>query len=228
MIQFNSVTKIYPPNLVALENINLKIADGEFVFVIGPSGAGKSTLLRLITREIIPTNGSIIFNDGDILKIPQSQIPQLRRKIGTVFQDFKLLLTRTVFENVAVPLEVLSYKDSQIEKEVAAALEVVGLLDKANSFPVQLSGGEVQRTAIARAIVSGPKVILADEPTADLDPATAKSVIKVLEKINNSDKTTVIMATHNATIVNHFKKRVVALIGGKIEKDEKEGRYEAD
>ena len=228
MIQFEAVTKRYPNGQVALEDINLKIEDGEFIFVVGPSGAGKTTLLKLITREIFPTSGKVTFNDENILEIPEGKIPHLRRKIGTVFQDFKLLLNRTVFENVAVPLEVLGKKDSEVEKEVSSVLEKVELLDKAEYFPAQLSGGEVQRTAIARAIVSRPQVLLADEPTGDLDPKTAREVVKVLEIINDEDKTIVIMATHNAQIVNHFKKRVIVLEKGKIEKDEKEGKYETD
>lgn len=225
MIQFESITKKYA-NTQALSDINLKIEDGEFVFVVGPSGAGKSTLLRLITREIAPSSGRILFREEDILRIPEAKLPMLRRKIGTVFQDFKLLLNRTVFENVAVPLEVLSKKQAEIEKEVSQVLEKVGLLEKANNFPSQLSGGEVQRTAIARAIVAGPEVLLADEPTGDLDPTTALDVVKIMEKISQDDKTTVVMATHNATIVNHFKKRVIVLAMGKIVKDEKEGKYE--
>lgn len=228
MIQFEQVTKTYPNGQVALEEINLKIEDGDFVFIVGPSGAGKSTLLRLITREINPTSGKIFYNNEDIRKFPGSKLPILRRRIGTVFQDFKLLLNRTVFENVAVPLEVRSFKDSEIEKHVSSVLEKVGLLEKANDFPVQLSGGEVQRTAIARAIVGAPEILLADEPTGDLDPKTAESVVKILEKINKEDKTTIIMSTHNAHIVNHFKKRVVVLKKGKIDKDEKEGKYESD
>jgi len=227
MITFEQVTKIYPDGQTALEDINLEIEGGEFVFIVGPSGAGKSTLLKLITREISPTSGKILFNGEDLRKIPQGKLPVLRRRIGTIFQDFKLLLTRTVFENVAVPLEVRSMRDSQIEKQVSEVLEKVGLLEKADNFPVQLSGGEVQRTAIARAIVAGPEVLLADEPTGDLDPKTAEGVVKILEKINKEDKTTIIMATHNAHIVNHFKKRVVVLKEGKIEKDEKEGKYDS-
>mgnify|MGYP001617550642 FL=1 len=228
MIQFEHITKNYSQNQSALDNISLKIASGEFVFIVGPSGAGKSTLLKLITREIMPTSGKILVEDEDILRLPESKIPALRRKIGTVFQDFKLLLNRTVFENVAVPLEVLGKRDPQVEKEVASVLEKVGLLEKAESFPAQLAGGEVQRTSIARAIVGKPKVLLADEPTADLDPKTALEVIELLERINKDDKTTLIMATHNAAIVNHFKKRVVTLKKGKIEKDEKVGSYDSD
>ena len=196
MIQFEQVTKKYPNGQIALEDVDLTIEDGEFLFVVGPSGAGKSTLLQLITRETSPTSGQILFNSQSISRIPGGKIPQLRRKIGTVFQDFKLLLNRTVFENVAVPLEVLGKKDSEIEKEVSAVLEKVDLLEKASSFPAQLSGGEVQRTAIARAIVAKPEVLLADEPTGDLDPKTAREVVHVLEKINDEDKNIIVMATH--------------------------------
>ena len=168
-----------------------------------------------------------MFNEDDIAKIPANKLHILRRRVGTVFQDFKLLLNRTVFENVALSLEVLKRSEAEIEKEVSEALEKVGILEKADYFPSQLSGGEVQRTAIARAIVSKPEVLLADEPTGDLDPKTAEQVVELLEKINK-DGTTVIMATHNSTIVNKFKKRVISLKGGKIEKDAKEGKYESD
>ena len=228
MIKFESVTKKYPGGKVALENIDLIIADDEFVFIVGPSGAGKSTLIKLITREVTPTSGKILLNHEDIIKIPEKKIPILRRRIGTVYQDFKLLLNRTVFENVAIPLEVRSKREAEVEKEVSSVLEKVGILEKANSFPAQLSGGEVQRTAIARAIVGKPQVLLADEPTGDLDPKTAQSVIEVLENINKEDKTSIIMATHNVAIVNHFKKRVITLDNGKIKTDEKTGKYESD
>lgn len=228
MVKFENVSKKYPNGQVAIEDIDLEIEDGGFVFLVGPSGAGKTTLLRLITREVLPTSGKIFFNNEDILKFPASKIPILRRRIGTIFQDFKLLLNRTVFENVAVPLEVLSRKDSEIQREVNSVLEKVGLEDKASYFPRQLSGGEVQRTAVARAIVARPQVLLADEPTGDLDPKTAENIVGLLEKISEEDKTTVIMATHNVQIVNHFKKRVVFIEKGKIKKDVKEGKYEAD
>ena len=228
MIKFESVTKKYTSDQIALKDVDLSIASGEFVFIVGPSGAGKTTLLKLLTKEVTPTSGKIFLNNEEIIRIPTNKTPYLRRKIGTVFQDFKLLLTRTVFENVALPLEVLSYKDAEIEKSVSSILEKVNLLDKANRFPAQLSGGEVQRTAIARAIVSKPEVLLVDEPTADLDPKTARSIVEILDKINKLDKTTVIMATHNVQIVNYFKKRVVTLTGGQVTSDEKEGQYEGD
>ena len=228
MLKFENVTKKYPDGQLALDDINLEIESGEFVFIVGPSGAGKSTLLKLITRETVPSSGRILLDDQDIAKIRPNKIPHLRRGIGTVFQDFKLLLSQTVFENIAIPLEVLSQKDTQTQNQVAEILEKVDLTEKAQSFPVQLSGGEVQRTAIARAIVARPQILLADEPTGDLDPKTARSVVEILEKINKDDNTTVVMATHNASIVNHFKKRVVVLNEGKIVKDEKEGKYESN
>ncbi len=226
MIVFESLSKKYLSGQSALDNIDLTIEDGDFVFVVGPSGAGKSTLLRLITREVSPTSGKVLFNGQDIGKVPPTKIPILRRRIGTVFQDFKLLLTRTVFENVAIPLEVVSKKESEVEKQVSEVLEKVDILEKASYFPGQLSGGEIQRTAIARAVVGKPEVLLADEPTGDLDPKNAQSIVELLEKINKEDKTTVIMATHNMQIVNHFKKRVVVLEKGKIASDEKVGKYE--
>lgn len=226
MLKFESVSKKYQAGQIALDDINLTIENGEFIFIVGNSGAGKSTILKLITRETKPSSGHIYFNNEDISKIPNKKIPILRRKIGTIFQDFKLLLTKTVFENVAVPLEVTSQKDALIEREVSSVLEKVGLLEKANSFPLQLSGGEIQRTAIARAIIGKPEVLLADEPTGDLDPKNSLEIVNLLDKINRDEKTIIIMATHNAHIVNHFKKRVIVLENGKITKDEKEGKYE--
>ncbi len=227
MIKLDNVTKKYPSGQIALDDITLEIKEGEFVFLVGPSGVGKTTFLRLFTREVRPTSGRIMIGEQDILAMPSKKVPYLRRTIGTIFQDFKLLLNRTIFENVAVPLEVTGKTDKEIEKEVSEILDSVGLLEKANSFPIQLSGGEVQRTAIARAIVGGPKVLLADEPTADLDPTTAEEVVDLLDKINKENKTTIIMATHNVQIVNKYKKRVLSMKKGKIDSDEKEGRYEA-
>lgn len=223
MIHFENVTKKFGPAF-ALEDINLEIKQGEFVFIVGPSGAGKSTLLKILTREILPTNGKAMVNHTDITKIKDRDVPNLRRKIGVVFQDFKLLDDRTVFENVALTLEVQNKSDEEISKMVEHTLKLVEIWDKKNLFPRQLSGGEAQRTTIARAVVGKPDIVLADEPTGDLDPKTAWGVIQLLNEIN-SWGTTVIMATHNQEIVNTLKRRVVKLKSGKITSDTKEGKY---
>src|SRR3989344_8306799 len=224
MIKFEAVTKKFG-NLLALDDINLEIKQGEFTFLVGPSGAGKSTLLRLLTKEVTPTSGKILIGNTDITKISSGDIPKHRRKIGFVFQDFKLLDDRTVFENVALTLEVLERDDDEIKKQVEHVLKLVEIWDKRNLFPKQLSGGEAQRTAIARAIVGKPDILLADEPTGDLDPKTAWGVIQLLNEINTWG-TTILMATHNAEIVNTLKRRVIVLKNGKIIKDSKEGKYE--
>ncbi len=225
MVLFDGVSKKFGPNSLALDSISLEIKQGEFVFLVGPSGAGKSTLLRVITREIIPSSGRAVVADIELAKLKPSQIPLLRRKVGMVFQDFKLLDDRTVFENVAIALEVLGKKDEEINKEVERTLKLVEIWDRRNLFPRQLSGGEAQRTAIARSIAGKPDILLADEPTGDLDPQTAWGVIQLLNEIN-SWGTTVIMATHNSEIVNTLKKRVIFLKKGKLISDNKEGRYE--
>lgn len=224
MIKFENVTKKFPDGTIALSDIDLKIGDKEFLFVIGPSGAGKTTLLRLITRDLTPTSGKIKVDGTDLSKLPGAKIPELRRRIGTIFQDYKLLFDRTVFENVALALEVIGMDEKEIGKEVSKLLGRVGLSGKENFFPQQLSGGELQRTAIARALAPHPEIILADEPTADLDPATAWEIISMLAAINK-EGTIVIMATHNAEVVNTLSKRVVILDRGKIVKDEKVGKY---
>src|SRR3990172_2592734 len=224
MISFENVSKQFASTL-ALDDINLEVKQGEFVFIVGPSGAGKSTLLRILTRETLPTGGKIKVGNVDITKIKNSDVPQFRRRIGMVFQDFKLLDDRTVFENVALTLEVQDKPDHEIAKMVEHTLKLVEIWDKRNLFPRQLSGGEAQRTAIARAIVSKPDVVLADEPTGDLDPKTAWGVIQLLNEIN-SWGTTILMATHNQEIVNTLKRRVVILKNGKITSDTKEGKYE--
>lgn len=224
MILFENVTKKFG-STAALDNISLEIKQGEFVFVVGPSGAGKSTLLRILTREIKPTAGRVMIGNIDITKIKDKDVPSLRRRVGVVFQDFKLLDDRTVFENVALALEVLGKKDEEINKLVEHILKLVEIWDKRNLFLRQLSGGEAQRTAIARAVVGKPDVLLADEPTGDLDPKTAWGVIQLLNEIN-SWGTTVIMATHNQEIVNTLKRRVIVLKNGRVTKDSKEGKYE--
>lgn len=224
MILFESVSKKFGSTL-ALDNISLEIKQGEFVFIVGPSGAGKSTILKILTREMTPTSGKVKLGEMDLIKIKDKDIPALRRKVGMVFQDFKLLDDRTVFENVALALEVRDKTDAEIEKQVEHILKLVEIWDKRFLFPRQLSGGEAQRTAIARAIVGKPDILLADEPTGDLDPKTAWGVIQLLNEIN-SWGTTIIMATHNQEIVNTLKRRVIILKKGKITSDTKEGKYE--
>lgn len=224
MIVFSSVAKKFGTTY-ALEDISLNVKQGEFVFIVGPSGVGKSTLLRILTRELLPSSGTVTVGNTDITKIKNRDVPLFRRKVGVVFQDFKLLDDRTVFENVALTLEVRDKSDEEIKKAVEHTLKLVEIWDKRNLFPRQLSGGEAQRTAIARAIVGKPDIVLADEPTGDLDPKTAWGVIQLLNEIN-SWGTTIIMATHNQEIVNTLKRRVIALKKGKIASDNKEGKYE--
>ncbi len=224
MIHFDSVSKKFGSTF-ALDDITLSVKQGEFVFIVGPSGAGKSTLLRILTREVLPTSGKVVVDHEDITKIKTDNVPHFRRKVGVIFQDFKLLDDRTVFENVALTLEVQGKTDAEISKMVEHTLKLVEIWDKRNLFPRQLSGGEGQRTAIARAIVGKPDIVLADEPTGDLDPKTAWGVIQLLNEIN-SWGTTILMATHNQEIVNTLKRRVVVLKHGKITKDSKEGKYE--
>lgn len=222
MIKFESVSKKFGSTL-ALDDISLEIGQGEFVFVVGPSGAGKSTLLKILTKELRPSSGNVFVDKEDLDRV--KNIPHFRRKVGMVFQDFKLLDDRTVFENVALALEVQGKSDEEIQKMVEHILKLVEIWDKRNLFPRQLSGGEAQRTAIARAVVGKPQVLLADEPTGDLDSKTAWGVIQLLNEIN-SWGTTILMATHNQEIVNTLKRRVVIMKKGKITKDTKEGRYE--
>lgn len=225
MISFQNVSKKFGSNITALEDINLEIQNGEFVFLVGSSGAGKSTLLRLLTREYSPSTGKIIVDDIDVTKIVPKDIPVYRQKIGVIFQDFKLLEDRTVFENVALSLLVRGLPEAEINKEVERTLKLVEIWDRRNLFPRQLSGGEAQRTAIARAVIGKPEVLLADEPTGDLDPQTAWSVLQLLGEIN-SWGTTIMMATHNREIVDTQKRRVISLKNGKVTKDKSEGKYE--
>lgn len=225
LIKFENVSKKFSSSITALEDINLNIKGGEFVFIVGSSGAGKSTLLRLLAREYPPTTGKIIVGEIDLGKLKNSEVPKYRKEVGFVFQDFKLLDDRTVFENVALALEVREVNELEINKEVERILKLFEIWDRRYLFPQELSGGEAQRTAIARAIVGKPKMLLADEPTGDLDPQTSWSVLQLLNEIN-SWGTTVVMATHNVEIVNTLKRRVVVIRGGKIIKDKKEGKYD--
>lgn len=223
-VKFEKVSKKFGP-IVALDEVSFEIEEGEFVFITGPSGAGKTTINQLILREMPPSEGLIKIGDVDLAKISSSKVVQLRRKIGVVFQNFKLLSDRTVFENVALPLQVVNKAESEIKNEVKEILDLVGLSERAELFPSQLAGGELQRVCLARAIIGQPKIILADEPTGNLDPATSWQIVKLLKKINKMG-TTVIMATHNVDIVNSLKARVIRLEKGKVIKIESEGKYE--
>ncbi len=225
MISFKNVYKKFNLNINALDDVSLDIENGEFVFLVGQSGAGKSTMLRLLAREYVPTSGTILIDGVDISKLKSSQVSEYRRKIGFVFQDFKLLDDRTVFENVALALEVRGIKEVEINKEVEKTLKMFEIWERRKLFPRQLSGGEAQRTAIARATIGKPSLLLADEPTGDLDPQTSWSVLQLLLEIN-SWGTTVIMATHNKEIVDSQKRRVIALKAGKIVKDKHQSLYE--
>src|SRR5579872_3639648 len=210
MVSFQNVTKKYGTNIVALDDVTFSIAEGEFIFIVGPSGAGKSTIIRLLIREEMPTTGSIKFAGFDVVKLKNSGLPHLRREIGVVFQDYKLLPGKTVYENVAFAMEVAGKPSNEIKKAVDYMLELVDLTPKAKNFPNQLSGGERQRTAIARAMINDPQVLVADEPTGNLDPSMQWDIIQLLNKINNWG-TTVIMATHASDVVNSLQKRVVAI-----------------
>jgi cell division transport system ATP-binding protein len=224
LIELYNVSKVYESGVKAVTDINLRIAKGEFVFLVGPSGAGKSTLTKLIFREQLPTTGQIFFRGRNILRFKGREVLQLRRQIGIVFQDFRLLPRKTVFENVAFALEVIGRPRKEIRRRVPVALAQVGLSGKEDAFPDQLSGGEQQRVGIARAIVKRPLVILADEPTGNLDPGTSREIMDLFEQINR-DGATVIIATHAWDIVNRMRKRVVALENGRLVYDEEQGSY---
>ena len=224
-IEFKDCYKVYPNGVTALANVNLSIKKGDFVFVIGSTASGKSTLIKLLYREEKPTKGKVMVGGLDVSKIRNGKVYKLRRKIGIVFQDFKLLPKLTVYENVAFALESMGLKKSEIRKMVLKSLERVGLKEKVNSFPNQLSGGEQQRVCIARAIVNEPKLLICDEPTGNLDPKTSKEIMKVIEDINKEMGATVIMATHAKEIVNRMKKRVVVIENGVVAGDYLKGSY---
>jgi len=224
MIVFDKVTKKFPLGNTVLNDVSFEIDDNQFVFLVGQSGAGKTTILKMITQEISPTSGSIIIDDFDITDKNFSQKIELRRKIGIIFQDFKVLSDKNVFENIAVSLKVIGVDNSEIKTKVKKALELVGLSKKEMVFPVQLSAGELQRVAIARAIIGDRDIIIADEPTGNLDPKTSWDIMKIFKKLEG--KKTIIIATHNTDIVNSFQKRVLVLKDGKIIKDQRKGGYE--
>jgi cell division transport system ATP-binding protein len=224
MIRMEEVYKKYPNGVVAVNGISVNINQGEFVYVVGPSGAGKSTFIKLMYREELPTKGTITINGVNIEKLRPGKVPQFRRQIGVVFQDFKLLPTLTVFENVAFAMEVIEEHPITIKKRVMETLELVGLKHKARMLPTELSGGEQQRVSIARSIVNSPKVVIADEPTGNLDPDTSWDIMRIFEEIHMRG-TTVVMATHNKEIVNTIKQRVIAIEGGIIVRDEQRGEY---
>ncbi len=225
MIRLQNVTKVYEGGTVAAHDVSLDIQKGEFVFLVGPSGSGKSTLIRLMLRQEPVTRGTIWVAGKDITSLPKWKVPYLRRSIGTVFQDFKLLPNKTVAENVAFALEVLGRPRSVIKLQVEQVLELVGLADKADRYPRQLSGGEQQRVSIARAFVNRPPILLADEPTGNLDPATSVGIMRLLDRINRTG-TTVVMATHDHAIVDAMQRRVVQLDSGRVVRDQAGGRYE--
>ena len=226
MITLEDVSKRYPNGTYALRDIDLQIDGGDFVFIVGSSGAGKSTLNRLLIREELPSTGHVVVDGQDVARLKRSRVPLLRRKVGIVFQDFKLLQTKTVYENVAFALIVTGYDGRTVREETDRALALVGLTSRRRHFPRELSGGEQQRTAIARALVMRPKVLVADEPTGNLDPVTTWEIIKLLVRVNELG-TTVLVATHNAEIVNALRRRVVHLDHGRIIRDEREGLYAA-
>ena len=227
IIEMKDVFKKYKNGTIALQDLSVAIEPGEFVYVVGPRGAGKSTFIKLIYREEKATSGQVEVADYNLMKLKNRQVPLLRRKIGTVFQDYKLLANKTVYENIAYAMEVIGKRPREIKKRVAEVLELVGLRHKANVFPNQLSGGEQQRVAIARAIVNTPKVLIADEPTGNLDPENSWEIMKILERINTQG-TTVVMGTHNSQIVNTIRHRVLTIENGRVVSDEEEGDYDYD
>ena len=224
MIEMMNVTKKYNKGITAINNLSIQIKDGEFVYVVGPSGAGKSTFIKMMYREEKATKGRIRVGKYDLMKIKDRQIPYLRRYVGVVFQDFKLLQHKTVYENVAYAMEVIEKSPREIKRRVEDVLELVNLKHRMNNFPNELSGGEQQRVAIARSIVNTPGILIADEPTGNLDPETSMEIMDILERINEQG-TTIVMATHNSQIVNEKKHRVIAIENGQIVRDQEQGEY---
>lgn len=218
MIHLNKVSKQFRTGVFALSDVSFEVEKGEFVLLVGPTGSGKTTIFRLLTRESLPTSGEIVVDNWDIVKLPGNKISHLRKKIGVVFQDLKLLMDRTIFENIVLPLEVSGIKEMDAKKIVEDIMEKVGILSHRDKFPIQLSGGELQRAAIARALTLSPDILLADEPTGNLDQTTAMEIVKLLSEINKKG-TTIIMATHNEDIIKAFSKRVISLAKGQLAKD---------
>jgi cell division transport system ATP-binding protein len=224
MIIFDNVTKQYSENLPAIENVDFGVEPGEFVSIVGHSGAGKTTVIKLILAEERPTEGKVLFDEIDVHNLRKDQINKLRRRLGIVFQDFRLFPYKTAFENVSFAMEVSERSDADIEMDVPYALELVGMSEKSESFPSELSGGEKQRLAIARAIVTHPDVLIADEPTGNLDPMNSYEIMQILKKINNLG-TTILLTTHNKGIVDSLGKRVITMERGRVVRDDKQGRY---
>lgn len=224
MIRFENVSKIYSPTSAALKDITLRIDPHEFVSIVGPSGAGKSTLLKLLIAEEKPTEGAVFFDGTEVTSLSLEDLPYLRRRVGMVFQDYKLLTNKTAYENIAFAMEAAGRDEAEIAKNVPEVLELVDLAGKRDNFPDELSGGEKQRVAIARALVNQPDVILADEPTGNLDPVNTWEIVRLLQKINELD-TTIILATHDKQIVDHLGRRVISMENGEVIRDEKKGKY---
>ena len=224
MLIMSDVSKVYPGGSMALQDVNVHIEPGEFVFVVGPSGAGKSTFIKMLFREVLPTTGSIFVNGVDILSLTPKEIPFMRRQLGIIFQDYRLLPDRTVYENVAFAMQVIEAPHRKIKRQVMNVLDLVGLRHRANAYPNELSGGEQQRIAIARAIVNDPVFVIADEPTGNLDPETSWDIMDIFKAINETG-TTIVMATHDKDVVDAMGKRVIAIEKGRIVRDEKEGVY---
>lgn len=224
MIHMKNVTKVYENGAVALNNINVDIRKGEFVFLVGSSGAGKSTFIKMLFREVLPTSGILTVNGRDVIRMAHKEVPYLRRSLGVIFQDYRLLPEKTVYENISFAMQVIEAPRRLMQRSVNSVLDIVGLRDKYKCFPHQLSGGEQQRVAIARAIVNNPSIVIADEPTGNLDPETSWGIMDIFQRINAAG-TTIVMATHDKTIVDAMQRRVIAIEDGQIVRDEAQGGY---
>ena len=224
MIHMKNVTKVYENGAVALNNINVDIRKGEFVFLVGSSGAGKSTFIKMLFREVLPTSGILTVNGRDVIRMANKEVPYLRRSLGVIIQDYRLLPEKTVYENISFAMQVIEAPRRLMQRSVNSVLDIVGLRDKYKCFPHQLSGGEQQRVAIARAIVNNPSIVIADEPTGNLDPETSWGIMDIFQRINAAG-TTIVMATHDKTIVDAMQRRVIAIEDGQIVRDEAQGGY---